>query len=142
MEVRTLMGFEFIYNLSEHQVHNLLSIYKEESWSKNRNIDDIKKMIDKSWIIAIRDLSNDNVIAFARVLTDYVYRAFIYDVIVAKDYRGLGFGKLIVNSIVNHKDINNVERIELYCIDSNVSFYTKLGFDKAPDGTNMLRYNR
>jgi predicted GNAT family N-acyltransferase len=135
-----MINFDFIYNLSEHQVINLLDIYKEESWSKNRELDDIKKMFKKSWIIAIIDSDNGKIIAFSRVLSDFVYRAFIYDVIVAKKYRGLKFGKLIVNSIINHKEFINVERIELNCIDSNVSFYEKLGFDKVPNGTNMMRY--
>lgn len=98
-------------------------------------------MLDKSWIIAIIDSNNGKIIAFSRVLSDFVYRAFIYDVIVAKDYRGLKFGKLIVSSIVNHIDLKNVERIELNCIDSNVPFYEKLGFRKVPNGMNMMRYN-
>lgn len=132
--------FEFIYTLTERQVVNLLNIYKEESWSKNRVIDDVKKMLKMSWITAIIDLNSGEIIAFARVLSDFVYRAFIYDVIVAKNYRGLGFGKIIVNSIINHKDFKNVERIELNCIDSNVPFYKKLGFDKVPSGTNLMRY--
>jgi predicted GNAT family N-acyltransferase len=136
------MDIEFTYSLSEYQIHDLLELYHEESWSKKRTLDDVEKMLNKSWIIAIKDQKTEKIIAFARVLTDYIYRAFIYDVIVAKDYRGLGFGKLIVNSILNHEDIKNVERIELNCIDSNISFYKKLGFDKVPDGTNMMRYYR
>jgi predicted GNAT family N-acyltransferase len=134
-------NFEFIYKLSEEQVMNLLEIYKEESWTKNRKIGDVKRMLQKSWIIAIIDSSNGKIIAFARVLSDFVYRAFIYDVIVAKEYRGLKFGKLIVNSILNHSDFKNVERIELNCIDKNVLFYKKLGFEKVPEGTNLMRYD-
>ncbi|MDR3594337.1 GNAT family N-acetyltransferase [Clostridium sp.] len=135
-----ISDFEFTYNLSECQMIDLLDIYKEESWSKNREIDDVRKMIEKSWIIAIIDSNNGKIIAFARVLSDFVYRAFIYDVIVSKNYRGLKFGKLIINSIINHRDFKNVERIELNCIDDKVLFYKKLGFDKVPNGTNMMRY--
>lgn len=134
------MDYEFLYTLSEDQIKNLIELYHEESWSKDRNLEDVKRMLKASWIIAIKDQKTDKLIAFSRVLTDYVYRAFVYDVIVAKDYRGFGFGKLIVNSIINHEDLKKVERIELNCIDSNVAFYKKLGFDKVPDGTNMMRY--
>ncbi len=136
------MDIEITYNLTELQIHDLLDLYHEESWSKNRTIDDVKKMLETSWIIAIKDQQNDKLFAFARLLTDYVYRAFIYDVIVAKDYRSLGFGKLIINRILTHEDLKNVERIELNCIDSNITFYNKFGFDKVPDGTNMMRYYR
>lgn len=134
------INYEFIYSLSEEQVVNLLKMYKGETWTQNREIDGINKMLDKCWIIAIIDSNNGKLIAFARVLSDFIYRAFIYDVIVAKEYRGLKFGKLIVNSILNHKDFINVERIELNCIDRNVEFYKKLGFEKVPNGTNLMRY--
>jgi predicted GNAT family N-acyltransferase len=134
-------NFKFIYSLSEDQVMNLLEIYKEEKWTKNRKIEDVKRMLEKSWIITIIDSNNGKIIAFARVLSDFVYRAFIYDVIVAKEYRGLKFGKLIVNSILCHSDFKNVERIELNCVDKNVMFYKKLGFEKVPEGTNLMRYD-
>jgi ribosomal protein S18 acetylase RimI-like enzyme len=136
------MDIELIYNLSENHIDNLLELYHEESWSKNRSLEDVKRMLQTSWIIGIKDKKTDRLIAFSRVLTDYVFRAFIYDVIVAKDYRKLGLGKLIINSILNHENLKNVERIELNCIDSNVAFYQKLGFDRVPEGTNMMRYYR
>lgn len=136
------MDIELIYNLSETQINDLMELYHEESWSKNRSIDDVKRMLQTSWIIGIKDPKTDKLIAFARVLTDYVFRAFIYDVIVAKDYRKLGLGKLIINSILNHENLRNIERIELNCIDSNVAFYQKLGFNNVPEGTNMMRYYR
>lgn len=138
MEIK---NFECIHSLTEDQIINLLEIYKEEKWTKDRQIQDVKKMLEKSWIIALIDSSNGKIIAFARVLSDFVYRAYIYDVIVSKNYRGLKFGKLIVNSILNHIDFKNVERIELNCIDRNVEFYKKLGFEKVPEGTNMMRYS-
>jgi predicted GNAT family N-acyltransferase len=134
--------YEYIYQITDDNAEQLLDLYRGESWSKNRSLNDVKKMLEKSWVISIIDSSNGNMIAFARVITDFVYRAFIYDVIVARDYRKKGFGKLIVEGINNHPDIINVERIELNCIDSNIPFYQKIGFDRVPNGTNMMRYYR
>lgn len=37
--------------------------------------------------------------AFARILTDYVYKALILDVIVEPAYRGRGLGRLLMESI-------------------------------------------
>jgi predicted GNAT family N-acyltransferase len=136
-----VFNYKFVHNLSEEQVANLLEIYKGEKWTKNRQIDGVKKMLEKSWIIAIIDSNNGKMIAFARVLSDFIYRAFIYDVIVAKEYRGLKFGKLVVSSILNHKDFIGVERIELNCNEKNVEFYKKFGFEKVPNGTNLMRYS-
>ncbi|MDQ0720106.1 putative GNAT family N-acyltransferase [Paenibacillus sp. W4I10] len=132
--------YECIYNLSEKQILDLLEIFKGETWTKNMQIEGIKKMLEKSWIIAMIDSNNGNIIAFARVLSDFIYRAFIYDVIVAKEYRVLKFGKLIINSILTNKDFIGVERIELYCKDKNIEFYKKLGFEDISNGVNTLRY--
>ncbi len=79
-----MLEYELIYKLSNNQVINLSEMYKEEIWSKNRELADIKKMLENSWIIAIINSNNGEIIAFARALSDFVYRTFIYDVIVAK----------------------------------------------------------
>ncbi len=136
------MEYEIIYHLTEAQIMNLLELYQGESWCKDRKIDDVRKMLNYSWVIALVDCVTGRIIAFSRVISDFVYRAFIYDVIVAKEYRGMGFGKQIVNLILESKEIRDVERIELNCIDRNIPFYKKLGFDKVPEGTNMMRYYR
>ena len=136
-----MLEYEFVNKLSNNQIVNLSEMYIQERWSKNRELADIQRMLENSWIIAIINLNNGEIIAFARALSDFVYRTFIYDIIVAKKYRGLKFGKLIVNSVINHNDFKNVERLEVYCVDSNVQFYEKLGFGKVSDGINLMRYN-
>lgn len=133
-------NINIIYNsLSQSQIADLMELYKEESWCNARKTDDVTVMLKNSWTIALTDGSDGKLIGFARVLSDFVYRAFIYDVIVAKDHRAKGYGKLIVESILNHYDFKNIERLELYCVDKNVPFYERLGFKKVPEGTNMMR---
>lgn len=129
------------HSLSEQHIMQLMNLYEGESWCKERKLDDVGKMLKNSWIIALIDSSNDKLIAFGRVLSDFVYRAFVYDVIVDREYRGLGYGRLIIEGIVSHEDFKNIERIQLNCIDKNVPFYNKLGFNKAPEGTNLMRYD-
>lgn len=132
--------YELIYQLSEEYVSDLLKLFRDAPWAADRKADDIRVMLKNSWTCAIVDKKSGNIIAFNRVLSDYVYRAFIYDVIVAKDYRGQGFGRLIVENTVHHSCFKGVERLELYCRDHNVEFYEKLGFEKLKDLTNLMRY--
>ncbi len=126
--------------LPESQINQLLELYKNESWSKNRELKDIKIMLENSNIIALINKSNEELIAFARFLSDFVYRAVIYDVIVSKKYRGLGYGRIILEEIIKHKILKNVERVELYCIDHNVTLYEKFSFKKV-EGVNLMRKN-
>lgn len=63
----------------------------------------------------------------------------IYDVIVAQKYRGLGYGRVLLETLIADERLKNIERVELYCQDRNVSFYEKFGFKKVPEGTHLMR---
>ncbi len=134
--------YEFIYGLSEEHVSELWNLFQDAPWAADRKEKDIRIMLENSWTCAIVDKNSGRIIAFNRVLSDHVYRAFIYDVVVSKDYRGQGFGRLLVEHTVNHDSFKGVERLELYCRDHNVEFYEKLGFEKLKDLTNLMRYKR
>jgi len=66
----------------------------------------------------------------------------IEDVIVTEKYRKLGLGKLIINELVNI-GLNSMKcyKIILNCLDNNVDFYKKCGFEKVGSEmkfTNLL----
>jgi glucosamine-phosphate N-acetyltransferase len=56
----------------------------------------------------------------------------IEDVIVSEKYRGLGLGKLIIESLVNI-GLNEFKcyKIILNCLEKNIGFYKKSGFEIA-----------
>lgn len=47
------------------------------------------------------------------------------------EYRGLGFGSLILNEFI--KEYCSMPYVTLYSEDKNAGFYTKLGFEKDTD---------
>ena len=51
--------------------------------------------------------------AFARVVTDYVRFAHVLDVFVLKEYRGRGFGKLLVAKMLAHPALSTIIRFTL-----------------------------
>jgi GNAT superfamily N-acetyltransferase len=78
------------------------------------------------------------VVAAARVLTDYVYYAQVYDVIVTADRRGAGVGRTLVEGIVDHPALADVAP-SLLAREGLVSFYEICGFEdpggiEHPDG--------
>ena len=76
---------------------------------------------------------------FARVLTDYVFKAFIFDVIVAENRRGSGLGKTLVSLVLNHEKLRSVKQFELYCLPEMSGFYEQLGFSSDVDQVELMR---
>ncbi len=74
-------------------------------------------------------------IGFGRALTDGVYQAALYDVVVHPDFQGRGMGRLIVETLLEGLPQRNVI---LYAAVGKESFYEKLGFHKMT--TAMARF--
>lgn len=55
----------------------------------------------------------------------------IEDVVIDETYRKLGYGKLLIQHVVNlAKDVHNCYKVILDCSQKNVIFYEKCGFSK------------
>ena len=65
--------------------------------------------------------------AFARVVTDYVRYAHVLDVFVLKEFRGRGFGKLLVAKMLSHPDLSTIIRFTLGTADAQ-GLYAQFGF--------------
>jgi glucosamine-phosphate N-acetyltransferase len=55
--------------------------------------------------------------------------AHIEDVCVKKQYRGNGFGKTIVNTLIQDAKKHKCYKITLDCSHENKDFYSKIGFE-------------
>jgi len=95
-------------------------------WAKDRNIDQIKKMLANSNVI-ITLWNKQNLVGFGRATTDQVYRAVLWDIVVSKDVQRVGLGKIIVEELLKDKKINSAEKVYLMTTDSQ-DFYKQLGF--------------
>jgi predicted N-acetyltransferase YhbS len=70
----------------------------------------------------------DRLIAFTRVLTDFIYRATVYDVIVKPSHRNMGLGSKLIELVINHPKLSSVEVLAIYCLPEMMSFYERWGF--------------
>ena len=95
-------------------------------WAKGRNRKQICKMLLNSTVV-VSLWKKNQLIGFGRATSDLVFRAVLWDVVIASDHQGLGFGKLIIEAILTNKKINSVERVYLMTTNSS-EFYKQLGF--------------
>ena len=133
------MQYQWLKCLEQKHHKSFYQLYMKEWWTQHRSYDDTIKMLDHcDLIIACCDMQ-DRVIGFARVLTDYTFKALIFDVIVDDSVRGQGLGQKIMTRILNHPALHQVLSFELYCPEQLMPFYEKQGFVK---GSSSLMFRQ
>lgn len=134
---------QLLFKLTENLTRQLHELYKKEWWSKDRTLEDIQYMLAHSdYIFALVDPDRDRLLAFARVISDRIYKAMILDVIVLDKVRRRNYGREIMNAILQHPEISRIRHVELYCLPEMDAFYEKWGFTTDVGGARLMRkYN-
>ena len=123
------MGVRLIDRLTDEQVHDLHGLYVAEWWTHRRNVDDVRRMVaGTDVVLGFEDEETGRLVGFARVITDFVYKALVLDVIVAAPHRGTGLGKALMDAVIQHPELKDVVHFELYCRPELVPFYERWGF--------------
>jgi GNAT superfamily N-acetyltransferase len=91
-------------------------------------------------VLALIDRATDRLVGFARALTDWRYRAYVYDVIVAAEWRDRGLGRVLVDAVLAR--LEGVESIELSCQPEMIPFYRRWGFRDDLGGSLLMRRSR
>ncbi len=99
---------------------------KESYWAKGRSMNTIEKSIQNSLCFGVYMNTNTQV-GFARVVTDFAVFAWILDVFILHDFRGKGLSILLMNEIMRHPDLQNLQRWGLGTDDAH-GLYQKYGF--------------
>jgi GNAT superfamily N-acetyltransferase len=134
-----IMTYRVVEQLSENQILELLDLYKNEFWSNKRQREDVVKMLAATDIIIGLVDECSQLIGFTRVLTDFVYRATIYDVIIKPTHRKMGLGAKLLDAVVSHPKLASVEQVSLYCLPEMIPFYERWDF-KAEVGELRLMF--
>ncbi|MGA6827707.1 GNAT family N-acetyltransferase [Nitrospira sp. NS4] len=112
----------------------LLSLFRQAPWAKGRTLEDAREML-RHTDLALCAWDGEQLVGFGRVLTDFVYRATIWDVIVDQAYQKQGIGSEIVQRILHHPRLKKVELFWL--CTRRPGFYEKLGFNSG-EQTGMV----
>jgi GNAT superfamily N-acetyltransferase len=111
-------------------------------WCKGVSIDEVKKGASNSALVT-GVFYNREQIAYSRVISDKTRFAYILDVFVVENYRKLGVGQLMINSILKHEDLKDVYQWLLITRDAH-GVYSKSGFQhiSRPDDWMEIRSER
>ena len=106
-------------------------------WANNRTINDLKKCLANSDVIISIWVENE-IVGFGRALTDGIYRGVLWDIVIDQNHQGKGFGKLIVQNLLNSKKIKNTKKIYLMTTNKKL-FYSQMDFKEVTLQNLLIR---
>jgi len=128
------------------QYHILINNFRNTKFTKEEFINILNEInLSKSdiWVIEI----NNELIATATILYEnkFIYNickfAHVEDVCVKKEYRGKGYGKIIMKKLIEESVKNGCYKITLNCADENIKFYESCGLTRRGNQMSELISN-
>ncbi|HTS45875.1 MAG TPA: GNAT family N-acetyltransferase [Puia sp.] len=110
------------YRLNTPYIHQFLST---SYWAENIPIETVRKSIEGSLCFGV--YHGEKQIGFARVISDLATFAYLADVFIEEEYRGLGLGKRLMQVILSHPDLQGLRRFMLATRDAH-GLYSQFGF--------------
>lgn len=109
--------------LDIRSIHDFIS--NQSYWAQGRAIETLQRALDHSLNFGL--YKNNRQIAFARVVTDYATFAWVADVFVLSEHRGLGLSKWLMEVILSHPELQGFRRWVLATKDAH-GLYARFGF--------------
>ena len=94
-------------------------------WASGVPKDVVAKSLEGSLCFGLYEGSRQ--VGLARVITDKATFAYLCDVYVLEDYRGLGLGKWLMSVVQSHPDLQRLRRFILITRDAH-GLYEQFGF--------------
>ena len=104
-------------------IHRFLS---QSYWATGRSRATVVRAIQNSLCFGV--YHGPEQIAFGRVITDYATFGYVADVFVVPEWRGKGVGKLLVDAIARHPDLQTLQTMLLATQDAH-GLYKQFGFE-------------
>jgi GNAT superfamily N-acetyltransferase len=104
-------------------IHDFLA--NQSYWAKNIPFEIVKKAVENSLNFGL--FQGETQVGYARVITDYATMAYLADVFVLPEYRGKGLSKWLMETIINHPDLQGFRRWILLTKDAH-ELYKQFGW--------------
>ncbi|MBU5210203.1 GNAT family N-acetyltransferase [Heyndrickxia oleronia] len=128
------MVLEIKNTIDDLKWEEIQEVYQSVGWNKH-TIEIIQTVFKNSNEVCIIK-TEGKIVGIGRALSDGVFNAAIYDIVVHRDFQKLGIAKEIIHYFIER--FKNVSCVHLISTTGNEGFYEKMGFKKTKTG--MARY--
>ncbi len=120
-------GYYFYDSRRAVSATELQALYRFTHWGKSRSLAQIDAMLEgTSLCFSVRH--EGHLVAFCRMLTDFVFRGSLWDILVHPDHQGKGIGSYLIEYALNHPAVKNIPVIITFATEL-IPFMSKLGFE-------------
>ena len=114
--------------------------HKHAFWAQKRSFDQLRRMLAGSSVV-VSLWRGKRLVGFGRASSDGIYRAVLWDVVVAGDLQGRGLGRQVVEALMEAPDVQRAERVYLMTTNSS-GFYQQLGFKPSQPQQLLVRHHQ
>ena len=120
-------------------IRQLMKLMKQTYWAPERSEEDVLTAVKNSISFGAFD-EEENLVGFARVVTDFVSIWYLCDVIVDEKHRGQGIGKMLISAVTSDERFAKASAL-LKTKDAH-GLYRKYGFCDVDTNRVMYRDKR
>ena len=117
----------------------IVSFLARAYWARGRPRERTERALKNSLVFGMYDGARQ--IGLARVVTDYAIFAYLCDVFIHEDYRGRGLGKWLIETVMNHPDLQGLRRWTLATRDAH-GLYSQFGWGPPPNPEGWMEILR
>ncbi len=118
-------GFTISTDPSRLDLDAIVDMLSRAYWAKGRTREMIARYLQHSLVFGL--YAGTRQIGLARIVSDYTTFAWLCDVFIHEDYRGLGLGKWLMQAVTGHPDLQGLRRFVLITRDAH-KLYEQFGF--------------
>jgi ribosomal protein S18 acetylase RimI-like enzyme len=118
----------------------LRCLFDEHSfWANGRTQKQLRMML-MGTTVAVSAWDGNKLVGFGRATSDGIFRAVLWDVVVASSHQRQGLGTLITEKLLSTPQVKKAEAVYLMTTNGK-GFYEKIGFAPSKQQVLMRRLN-
>ena len=122
-------------------INQVRGLFDDNSfWAQGRSRRDLVRMLLGSCSV-VSAWKGGRLVAIGRATSDGVFRAVLWDVVVAEEHQGRGLGRWIVQALLTSPPVAASERVYLMTTNSS-GFYERLGFSGEHGQQLLVLYHQ
>ena len=128
-------GFTVSTNKKKLDIELIHAYLSQTYWAEKRAKKVVKKTIETSVCFGV--YKGNALIGFARVVTDFATMAYLADVFILEEFRGIGLGKFLMYCIMRHPEFTDIKRWLLLTQDAH-GLYLQFGFQPIEEPERFM----